>query len=110
MPSFTTMYTGLHPSRHGIVAHAGKRPLSPDIPMLPQVLREHGYLTAACDNLVAQGDGRGDWFARGYDHYAGFVYKPFSNQSTWITDRARNFIEMGATTRQERPLFLFVHY
>jgi predicted dehydrogenase len=25
MPSFTTLYTGLHPYRHGIVAHAGKR-------------------------------------------------------------------------------------
>ncbi len=110
MPSFTTMYTGSHPYRHGIVSHAGRRRLSPSILTLPQVLREHGYLTAACDNLVAQGDGRGDWFARGYDHYAGFIYKPFSNQSGWITDRARQFIETSAATRHEQPLFLFLHY
>jgi arylsulfatase A-like enzyme len=110
MPSFTTLYTGRHPYRHGIVSHAGKRPLSPSIPTLPQVLQKHGYLTAACDNLVVQGDGRGDWFARGYDHYAGFIYKPFSNQSSWITDRARRFIEMGAATQYEHPLFLFLHY
>src|SRR5665213_2955838 len=71
MPSFTTLYTGLHPYRHGIVSHSGRRRLSADIPTLPEVLRKHGYRTAACDNLVVQGDGRGDWFARGYDHYAG---------------------------------------
>jgi arylsulfatase A-like enzyme len=110
MPSFTTLLTGLHPYRHGIVSHAGRRRLSPDIPTLSEVLRKHGYLTAACDNLVVQGDGRGDWFARGYDHYAGFIYKPFSNQSSWITDRARQFLEMGAASRQEQPLFLFLHY
>ncbi len=110
MPSFTTLYTGMHPYRHGIVSHGGARRLSPDIPVLPQVLREHGYRTAACDNLVVQGNGRGDWFARGYDHYAGFIYKPFTDQSTWITDRAQSFIEMGAATQEERPLFLFLHY
>jgi arylsulfatase A-like enzyme len=110
MPSFTTLNTGLHPYRHAIVSHSGRRHLSPDIPTLPQMLRQHGYLTAACDNLVVQGDGRGDWFARGYDHYAGFIYKPFGNQSTWITERARHFIDMGAAARHDRPLFLFLHY
>src|SRR5579872_6318385 len=77
MPSFTTLYTGLHPYRHGIVSHVGPRLLSAAIHTLPQLARQRGYLTAACDNLVTQGDGRGSWFARGYDHYAGFVYKPF---------------------------------
>ena len=110
MPSFTTLYTGLHPYRHGIVSHAGERQLSDEIRTLPQLARQRGYLTAACDNLVVQGDGRGTWFARGYDHYAGFVYKPFGTQSTWITDRARGFIERNAAARQERPLFLFLHY
>ena len=111
MPSFTTLYTGLHPYRHGIVAHTGRRQLSAEILMLPQLAHQRGYLTAACDNLVAQGNGRGTWFARGYDYYAGFVYKPFSNQSGWITDRALDFIDAYAGgPGRERPLFLFLHY
>jgi arylsulfatase A-like enzyme len=106
MPSFTTIYTGLHPYRHGIVAHAGRRRLSEQILLLPQLLKERGYVTAACDNLVVQGEGRGSWFARGYDHYSGFLYRPFSAQSADLTDRAIGLIAEYAG----RPLFLFVHY
>src|SRR5579871_1869991 len=51
MPSVTTLYTGLHPYRHGIVSHGGTRRLAAAIHTLPQLAREHGYLTAACDNL-----------------------------------------------------------
>ena len=106
MPSFTTIYTGLHPYRHGIVAHAGGRRLSEQILLLPQLLKERGYVTAACDNLVVQGEGRGIWFARGYDYYSGFLYRPFSAQSAELTDRAIGLIAEYAS----RPLFLFVHY
>jgi arylsulfatase A-like enzyme len=106
MPSFTTLYTGLHPYRHGIVAHIGKRRLSERILLLPQIAKQRGYVTAACDNLVVQGEGSGSWFARGYDYYSGFVYKPFSDQSSKLTDRALGFIREYAG----RPLFLFLHY
>lgn len=106
MPAFTTMSSGLHPYRHGIVSHAGKRRLAEDILLLPQLAQARGYVTAACDNLVVQGEGRGSWFARGYDHYSGFLYKPFSDQSSQITERAISFLD----TYAENPLFLFVHY
>src|SRR5947209_9553743 len=106
MPSFTTLYTGLHPYRHGIVAHAGKHRLSERILLLPQMAKQRGYVTAACDNLVVQGEGSGSWFARGYDYYSGFVYKPFSDQSSKLTDRALCFIQEYA----DQPLFLFLHY
>lgn len=106
MPAFTTMSSGLHPYRHGIVSHAGKRRLAEDIVLLPQLAQARGYVTAACDNLVVQGEGRGSWFARGYDHYSGFLYKPFSDQSRQITDRAIAFLDNYA----QQPLFLFVHY
>jgi arylsulfatase A-like enzyme len=110
MPSFTTLYTGLHPYRHGIVSHAGQRALADAILTLPCLAKQQGYLTMASDNLVVQGDGRGTWFARGYDHYAGYVYKPFTHQSTWITDRALGFLDQFAAGAPERPLFLFLHY
>jgi arylsulfatase A-like enzyme len=106
MPSFTTLYTGLHPYRHGIVSHVGNRRLSGSILLLPQLAREHGYVTVACDNLVVQGEGRGSWFARGYDHYSGFLYQPFGDQSTHLTDRALSLLEEYA----DQPLFMFLHY
>jgi arylsulfatase A-like enzyme len=78
--------------------------------MLPQLAQRQGYLTAACDNLVVQGNGRGTWFARGYDHYAGFIYKPFGDQSTWITERALGFLDAYGDAPSGHPLFLFLHY
>ncbi|HSH79578.1 MAG TPA: sulfatase [Herpetosiphonaceae bacterium] len=106
MPSFTTLYTGLHPYRHRIVAHIGHRRLAEHLRTLPQLAQAGGYVTAACDNLVIQGEGLGTWFGRGYDHYSGFLYRPFGDQSTHLTDRALGFFREYA----DRPLFLFVHY
>ncbi|GHO89277.1 sulfatase family protein [Dictyobacter formicarum] len=106
MPSFTTLYTGLHPYRHGVVSHTGQRRLASSIQMLPQLLKQRGYVTAACDNLAVQGEGRGSWFARGYDYYSGFLYKPFGDQSQQLTDRALSLLHEYA----DQPLFLFLHY
>jgi len=106
MPSFTTLLTGLHPYRHGIVSHISKRRLAEKILSLPQLLKQRGYITAAYDNLVVQGNGRGSWFARGYDYYSGFVYKPFTDQGRQLTERALNFIQDDT----EHSLFLFMHY
>lgn len=106
MPSFTTLLTGLHPYRHRIVSHIGDERLSDKIALLPQLARRGGYLTVACDNLVIQGEGRGTWFARGYDHYSGFLYRPFGDQSRQLTDRALGFLR----NRGDDPLFLFLHY
>lgn len=106
MPSFTTLLTGLHPYKHGIVSHVGKRRLANNILFLPQILKQRGYTTAACDNLAVQGNGRGSWFARGYDYYSGFLYKPFTKQGEQLTDRALSFLD----EYREQPLFLFMHY
>ena len=113
MPSFTTLYTGLHPYRHGIVSHSGKRRMSERIRMIPQLAKDGGFVTVGCDNLAVQGDGRGSWFARGYDQYSGFLYKPFSDQSTSLTDRALGFLDDHTVERERgdaHPLFLFMHY
>lgn len=104
-PSFTTFYTGLHPLRHGIVAHVGRHRLSADVAMLPELAKRAGYATAAFDNLVIQGGGSGSWFARGYDHYSGYVYKPFGSQSEALTDRAMRALE----ETRDAPLLLFLH-
>ncbi len=105
MPAFTTLYTGLHPYRHGIVSHVGERRLSERIRTLPELAKERGYVTVGIDNLVAQGDGRGSWFARGYDHYSGYLYRPHEDQDARLAERALGFIQEHADT----PLFLFLH-
>ena len=104
-PSFTTLLTGLHPYRHGVLTHPGDH-LPRSTLLLPQLAKSAGYTTIGCDNLVVQGAGRGAWFARGYDYYTGFVYQPFGEQSTDLTDRALRLLSRSG----DDPTFLFVHY
>ncbi len=104
-PSFTTLMTGLHPYRHGILAHLTDRRVKPDILTLPQMAKRAGYVTAGIDNLAVQGNGRGSWMARGFDYYSAFLFKPFSNQCEELTTRALSFIDDFAA----RPFFLFAH-
>jgi arylsulfatase A-like enzyme len=105
MPSFTTLLTGLHPYRHGITAHNSERRLSERIQTLPQIARRAGYVTIGIDNLAVQGGGRGSWFARGFDFYSGFLYKPFSDQCEQVTDRGLRFVE----DYRRQPFLLFLH-
>lgn len=105
MPSFTTLFSGLHPYRHGITAHSSEQRLSEDIILLPQLAKQAGYVTIGIDNLVVQASGRGSWFARGFDFYSGFLYKPFSSQSEQLTDRALGYID----DYQDKPFFLYMH-
>ncbi len=58
MPSFTTLMTGLHPYRHGIVAHLTDRRVGPHIQSMAQLARRAGFVTAGIDNLAVQGNGR----------------------------------------------------
>lgn len=104
-PSFTTLLSGLHPYHHGVVTHPGDY-LPESVQLLSQLARSVGYRTIACDNMVVQSAGRGAWFARGYDHYSGFVYTPFGTQSADITDRALRLLARST----DQPTLLFVHY
>ena len=110
MPSFTTLLSGTHPYRHRIVSHSGTQLLSHDIELLPELLKRQGYVTVAIDNLVIQGEGRGSWFARGYDHYSGFVYRPFGDQSAQLTDRALGYLDALGGPGERAPFFLLLHY
>lgn len=105
MPSFTTLLSGLHPYRHGITAHSSDQRVSDDLVLLPQLAQRAGYVTIGIDNLVVQASGRGSWFARGFDFYSGFLYKPFSDQSSQLTDRALRFVD----DYQDKPFLLYMH-
>lgn len=106
MPSFTTLLTGLHPYRHGIVSHIPPSDrLDPRIATFPQCARQAGMVTIGIDNLVTQGHGRGSWFARGFDFYSGYLYQPFTNQSEQLVDRAIAYADAYA----DQPFLLYLH-
>jgi len=64
-PSHASLFTGLYPSRHGVVDNLH---LPPDVPTLAEMLRQAGYHTAGIANMFHVSRQRG--FARGFDHYA----------------------------------------
>ena len=104
-PAFTTLLTGLHPYRSGILAHGGDALLPKGVLPLPQLASKAGFTTIAIDNLTVQGNGRGSWFSRGFDYYSAFGYQPFSTQSTQLADRAMRFL----SEMQKEKFFLFLH-
>jgi arylsulfatase A-like enzyme len=112
-PSHTTFYTGLDALSHRIVAHARQAKLSRRVQLLPQILQRQGYVTAAVDNMVTICHGKGSWFARGYDYYAGYTYNPTGrvegkHQSRVLTNRGLELLDL--LRREDAPFFFFIHY
>ncbi|MFP3902657.1 MAG: sulfatase [Armatimonadota bacterium] len=104
-PGFTTMFCGKDVFSHEIVTQGGKHEPPDDIVFLPEILREHGYFTAAADNL-------GRWFSRGYDMYETFHWERDTSKP-WRKAEAVNETAMevlGACESQDRPWFVFLHY
>lgn len=104
-PAHTTLYTGLHPLTHNIVCHGGKVELDRKIPVLPELLQEAGYTTAAVDNLYDIKP----WLARGYEYY---VNPSFRHKLRLLVSceeiNARAIPWIQAHAREK--FFLFVHY
>jgi arylsulfatase A-like enzyme len=63
--SFTTIYSGKYPITHNIVAQDGDVYLDDKISLLPEILQDNRYKTAAIDNLELMKP----WFTRGYNEY-----------------------------------------
>lgn len=66
-PSRATVMTGLYSHAHGVFDNKGRR-LSPDQPILPDLLREAGYEVAFCGKSHIKGALRD----RQWDYYFGF--------------------------------------
>lgn len=104
-PSFTTLFTGLHPLNHGIVGHFGTRTLDSRVPVLAQAMRAGGYTTAAVDNMNR-------WFKRGFDVYLPFRFDHTATTPMYTGEQV-NALALPLLTRLaqvDRPFFLFVHY
>jgi arylsulfatase A-like enzyme len=104
-PSHTTIFTGLHPLAHGVVAHGGKARLARGTPFLPEILLEDGYTTCAVDTLFRERI----WFGRGYEYIIDpslhhLFYASVTHEE--LNDRAIRWLK----TVPNGPFFLFIHY
>jgi arylsulfatase A-like enzyme len=104
-PSFTTLYTGQHPIRHGIVSHGGKAQLPRETPTLPEVLLQAGYTTCAVDNLWRARS----WFGRGYEFYVDPSIRRGLLLNVTCEEMNSRAVPWLRSHRDE-PFFLFIHY
>ncbi|GCE08367.1 sulfatase family protein [Dictyobacter aurantiacus] len=104
-PSFTTMLTGKEAITHDIVNIGGGVPIADGVRLLPEILKEHGYVTAAVDSM-------GRHFPRGFDEYVTYAWDrsvpTVLRKAETVTEKALPVIER--LCGQEQPFFLFVHY
>jgi arylsulfatase A-like enzyme len=104
-PSFTTMFSGKEAIAHDIVNIGGRTPIAEGVRLLPEILRDAGWRTAAVDSM-------GRHFERGYDEYVTYEWDrsvPTElRRAEIVTDTALPVVER--LLAQDRPFFLFVHY
>jgi arylsulfatase len=104
-PSFTTMFSGKEAMTHNIINISGRVPITRGVKLLPEILKENGWATAAVDSMGAH-------FARGFDVYATYDWDrsvPTElRQAETVTQTALPVVQR--LLGQEKPFFLFVHY
>jgi arylsulfatase A-like enzyme len=101
-PSHMSLFTGLYPVRHGVLAGMGHR--AAGVRMLAEILRERGYTTAAfAENGYVDQARFAPGFARFTENAADSRETPGFARRTFA--QARDWLERGP----RRPFFLFVH-
>ena len=112
-PAWTTILTGAHPLRHRIITHMGEVQLSKSIPMIQEILRKNGYITATVDNMFLKYGSFYKWFTRGFNIYShpGGIPAPEAG----LKVQAENVTEISLKILQKllekkKPFFLFLHY
>ena len=97
-PAHASMFTGLYPSEHAIVAMDKQSRVAPELPVLAELISARGYVTAAFTGGANMSAHFG--FARGFDVYE---------------SPGRRFIEHLPSVEgwldgiESKPFFLFVH-
>jgi arylsulfatase A-like enzyme len=105
-PAHTTLFSGRDVFAHQIVAQGGKQELDPSIRLLPDLLREQGWFTAAVDNI-------GRWIEPAFEHYDPYPRWDHNGALPWrngeeVTARGLSLLDQAKARRQ--PFFLFLHY
>ncbi|MCK5737773.1 sulfatase [bacterium] len=119
LPSHTSMFTGMHVSRHG--AHNENHKLEEDLPLLPVELKKAGYQTA--------GFCRNDWVSaatgldKGFDYFDNVIYEKtrhkwrrmlnyfhIRGKDSWGFEINRQVKKWLKRKDDKKPFFMFVHY
>jgi arylsulfatase A-like enzyme len=104
VPSHTSIFTGLDPTRHGVV-EVFYRALPPALETLAELLWDRGYETAG---FVGGAFVSNVWnFGQGFDRYRENMETQRGEADTlsWSLERATPWLEQ----RRDRPFFLFLH-
>jgi arylsulfatase A-like enzyme len=104
-PGFTTILTGKDVMAHGVVNIGKAMDLPPEVRMLQELLGEHGYRTAAADNMRR-------WFTRGFEIYRDYAFGG-SPHAPWHKVEAVNAVALPLLDELAaggQPFFFFVHY
>lgn len=104
-PSFTTLFSGKEAITHDIVNIGGGVPVADGVRLLPEILRDNGYATAAVDNM-------GRHFTRGYERYEQYQW---DRSDPTVLRKAETVTNLALPVlddliADERPFFCFLHY
>lgn len=100
LPSHASLFTGLDAVRHGVNFNSAA---PPELDMLAEQLRRHGYTTAAVTGGAYL---RPKWgFSQGFDRFAYWADEDNAKELAWVTDRTLDFLDHN----RDRTFFLFVH-
>jgi arylsulfatase A-like enzyme len=106
-PSFTSLFTGQHPIRHGVLAHGGKQELNQKTPALAELFLERGYNTVAFDNLAS---GK-PYFGRGFETIVDSSKRRGCGLMVTCEEiNARLVPFLKQMSGSAEPFFAFVHY
>ena len=109
LPSHLSMLTGLYPEVHGI--QRGKRRLSEDFVLLPEVLQGAGYTTAAL--VVAPYLNRRFGINQGWDDYDDYTFRyrstPSAHHGVKAPREHERLLELVDQIASQ-SFFLFLHY
>jgi arylsulfatase A-like enzyme len=115
IPCFTTIFSGLDPIRHRVVASPWNIPNKPTIHLddlhrtMPEIMRESGYHTIAIDNLIEMAS-HPSWFVRGFSVYRNLTDRLFLRHHHVLAEQITDsFLSMPELTAAQ-PWFGFLHY
>jgi len=116
IPTFTSIFTGLWPINHemtwlnalGEIGRADAM-LDEKIPVLPELLWDAGFVTAAIDNLQAFCHFP-NWFNRGYEYYINTIGRSGHGAARVTADMVNAHLLPWIEQHHGKPFFLHVHY
>lgn len=109
LPSMASIFTGLHPSSHGLTSTY--RFLPPALKTFPEHLVDQGYFTLAIQTNTLLTESRG--FARGFSRYNELPVKMPDTLDREIyprADRVNGYALDLLRALDDSPYFLYLHY